>query len=426
MLATLDKLYRACKNGNDKVVSEILSVSTDLDINKAGNDGKTALFHAINERCVNTTRQLLQHNANPHKASFISYHRDRSSVQLVACDEPPIVTAARVGSLEILQLLMEHSVNPDGQSECHSHISGVKVRDKTALHFACEHHDVQMVSLLLNRGADVNIEDRQNELPIHIAVRCRDCPKQSEIVKMLCEHGTDVNLPNKIACPPLYLAAFYGCLRKVEMLMLYGADVDNLCERDSSYGSALHIAAVKDRLPLAELLIKHNVLLNQVNGAGYSPLELNMSVLNQSSIAPLLIYHGARMSANVSGDYTLLATCIRAIRLDCESLAKLMVYAGYNLNRDHWLRPREVQSQLLERGEVIPNIAIPSGRVERLCDWLHLQQTNPLSLADLGRIRIRESLAENRDGKSIVPSIAKLPLPSAIRQFLLLTEFVTF
>ena len=420
----MDKLHRACKAGNEKVVAGILASSTDLDIDKAGNDGKTALYHTINERGVNTTRQLLEHNVNTQKSSFISYHRDRSSVQLIACDEPPVVTAARVGSVEIMQLLLEHDVNPDAQSDCHSHISGVKAKDKTALHFACEHQNVQMVSLLLENGADVNIEDRQNELPIHIAVRCKVCPEQNEIVKMLCERGSDVNLPNKIACPPLYLAAFYGCLTKVQMLILYGADPNNLCERESSYGSALHIASLKDRLPLAELLIENNVQLNRVNGSSYTPLQLNMTAHNRSAIASLLIYHGADMSGRDKYEYTLMASCIRTIRLDCESLARLMVYAGYDLNPDHWLRPIDVQSQLLEEGEDIPNISIPSGRVQQLCDWLHQQQTNTLSLLDLCRISIRKELCDANGGRSIVPAIGKLPLPTAIKDFLLLSEFM--
>ena len=68
--------------------------------------------------------------------------------------------------------------------------------------------------------------NKTGELPIHKAVRCRDCEKQSEILRHLCEHGSDINHVNKIDCSPLYLATFYGCLNKVHTLLLYGADLD--------------------------------------------------------------------------------------------------------------------------------------------------------------------------------------------------------
>ena len=57
-------------------------------------------------------------------------------------------------------------------------------------------------------------------------MRCRDCEKQSEILRHLCEHGSDINHVNKIDCSPLYLATFYGCLNKVHTLLLYGADLN--------------------------------------------------------------------------------------------------------------------------------------------------------------------------------------------------------
>ena len=68
--------------------------------------------------------------------------------------------------------------------------------------------------------------NKTGELPIHKAVRCRDCEKQSEILRHLCEHGSDINHVNKIDCSPLYLATFYGCLNKVHTLLLYGADIN--------------------------------------------------------------------------------------------------------------------------------------------------------------------------------------------------------
>ncbi|XP_064395739.1 uncharacterized protein LOC135342805 [Halichondria panicea] len=40
------------------------------------------------------------------------------------------------------------------------------------LHWACDRGNLNMVKLLVKRGADVNIEDTDNQTPLHYAVSC--------------------------------------------------------------------------------------------------------------------------------------------------------------------------------------------------------------------------------------------------------------
>lgn len=370
---------------------------------------------------------LLKYGANIHQASFVSYHRDFVGSQLSCCDEVPIITAARVGSVDIVLTLLEAGANPNVQSLCHAHNGGMKVtNDKTALHFACEHADEEMVILLLRYHASVNIHDKQKELPLHIAVRCKQCPKQNSIIKALCSRCSDVNAVNKIECSPLYLASFYGCNTKVELLLSHGANIDQCSERESSYGTALHIAAVKDRSALACLLISLGAKLALRNGQQYTPLQLNINTHSSSEIALLLIFHGANMDGVDKFGYTVLGACIRNMRLDCERLARLAVCAGYDLRQDKWLHLMDNDHTTREATQCeisdIPEIPIPSGRVLKLCRWLRLRQANASALTDLCRIVIRKVLSTSVDGCSIVARVEQLPLPTSVKGFLLLKE----
>lgn len=236
-------------------------------------------------------------------------------------------------------------------------------------------------------------------------------------------------------CTPLYLATFYGCYRKMNLLLMYGANVNKLCLRENSYGSPLHVAAAKDRLDLADLLISYGSQLNLKNALQCTPLQLNINLLSRSDVVQYLVYHGAQVNGVDQWGYTVLAACIRNMRLDCEHLSRLFVYAGYKLWIDQWLRPQNkryaiVLPESLRRppndegddddGEFhVPDIPIPRGRVQDLCDWLLRKQNNPHHLVDVCRISIRQHIQDAMEGRSIVSCVDSLPLPQQLRDFVL-------
>jgi len=253
----------------------------------------------------------------------------------------------------------------------------------------------------------------------------------------------------------LYLSALYGCTANVDVLLRHGAGVNSGCSTAGGHGCALHVAAYKDRLELASLLVAHGACVNHVNAPGLTPLQLNVAVHSRSEIAPLLVYHGARMEGRDRNGRTLLATCIHNLRLDCESLAVLMVQAGYDLRHDLWLGPDYApdsdqdslefrppadpapatrpmsRSGIRNRSDaaarpaasaLVPPVTIPEGRVRRLCDWLRTKQETPRSLSESCRVVLRHHLSECSGGRTIVPYIYRLPLPTAIKNFVLLKD----
>lgn len=103
-----EKFVKACRSGRVHDVEQlVLSSPTAIEVNQPSNDRKTALFHAITARSLPLVRFLLKCGSSVHKRSFVFFRLDCSAFNFESCDEPPLVTAARVGSTDILRCLLQ-------------------------------------------------------------------------------------------------------------------------------------------------------------------------------------------------------------------------------------------------------------------------------------------------------------------------------
>jgi ankyrin repeat protein len=72
----------------------------------------------------------------------------------------------------------------------------------SALHYAVMKGEMPLVSLLLQRGADVNSRTKSGTTPLHTAVLYR----RTEIAEYLLDKGADVNAKSAGGTTPLGLA----------------------------------------------------------------------------------------------------------------------------------------------------------------------------------------------------------------------------
>jgi ankyrin repeat protein len=87
---------------------------------------------------------------------------------------------------------------------------------------------LNIVELLVQKGADLNVQDHNSRTPLHLA--CSG--GHLNIVELLVQKGADLNVQDSYSRTPLHLACSGGHLNIVELLVQKGADL-NVQDKDS-------------------------------------------------------------------------------------------------------------------------------------------------------------------------------------------------
>jgi len=122
-----------------------------------------------------------------------------------------------------------------------------KLYGNTALVVASKYGYTEIVKLLLEAGADVNVKNKDGETALMKA----SYNGYTEIVKMLIDAGADVNIKDRYGTTALMLASLYGYTEIVELLIKAGANVNI---KNSYGGTALRWASANGSTKIVELL----------------------------------------------------------------------------------------------------------------------------------------------------------------------------
>jgi len=145
------------------------------------------------------------------------------------------------------------------------------VDERTPLILAAEHGHVEVVTLLLDSGADPNITT-----PLGSALHMAAFRGETDLVKLLVDHGADVSLTIGTGETPLHTAGTFAWLEVAEFLLASGADVN---APDSNGQTPLHCAAnscMPERAPhlVVAAMARHGGDLNAKDNRGKTPLQL--------------------------------------------------------------------------------------------------------------------------------------------------------
>ena len=125
----------------------------------------------------------------------------------------------------------------------------INIQDSNALHEAIIFPEI--AKLLINSGADINIQNKYGDTPLYLALHYR-YPLQ--ISELLINAGADVNIPDKQGTTPLHEASSRGPINMVKKLINNGANVNI----QNEYGTTpLHKAAMHGQLEIVKLLLEH-------------------------------------------------------------------------------------------------------------------------------------------------------------------------
>eukprot|EP00882_Tetradesmus_deserticola_P005938 GHRQ01006253.1.p1 GENE.GHRQ01006253.1~~GHRQ01006253.1.p1 ORF type:complete len:377 (+),score=136.97 GHRQ01006253.1:295-1425(+) len=135
------------------------------------------------------------------------------------------------------------------------------------------------------RGVDLDAADGNGLRPLHLAA----ITNRLEIVKLLIDKGANPTKQDDEGDVPLHWAATKGHTEMMEMLMDRGSAVD---AGNKGGWTALHRAALTGRLPACRLLLRRGAGLNSITKDGRTALHL-AALQNQLGVMELLLGLGA-------------------------------------------------------------------------------------------------------------------------------------
>jgi ankyrin repeat protein len=162
--------------------------------------------------------------------------------------------------------------------------------DQTALFYAINNANLDVVRLLLTRGSNPNITDRYGRNALLYAIFCLQKKSHDEIyyaiIELLLEHAANPNMKDVLGLTALMYAEYNQ--KVVELLLTHGAD-PNI--KDSKGETALHHAI--DNSTVLRLLLEHGANPNIKDGYGDTVLTRAIDNSTNFDVLQLLLDHGA-------------------------------------------------------------------------------------------------------------------------------------
>ncbi|CAL1283118.1 unnamed protein product [Larinioides sclopetarius] len=229
-------LHYAALRGNVFATEELLK-SSKINAETSDKQEMTALHCAANYNSPDVVEILLNANAHPE-----------------ATDEnlsTPLHLAATTGSEVIIKLLL-NAVEKKGDSESlRKYIDEKNLSGNTALHLAVIKGHLDIVEVLLNKGADVKSTFDNSSHPLHLAAVSGNV----DIVKCLLKHGAAVNCVNNFGETPLHKAAAFNASEVIDFLLKNGADIES---HDNAHFTPLLVAVAEGHVDAIKVLLKSN------------------------------------------------------------------------------------------------------------------------------------------------------------------------
>lgn len=186
------------------------------------------------------------------------------------CYSRPLFLAAYCGHEDIVRHLVSRGVNVNvtGYTIKINENSEDSLRSTgdTALQIAAYKHNQVIVEILLEHGADVNLQSGDYGNPLQVAAYSGD----KAVVETLLQHGADVNLQGGKHGTALNAAAGAGNKAIVEILLKGGAEKSLV---GGDYGTALHAAAYSGQEEIFDLFLTPDVNVNRRAGSFETVLQ---------------------------------------------------------------------------------------------------------------------------------------------------------
>ncbi|XP_071247046.1 caskin-1-like isoform X4 [Salvelinus alpinus] len=216
------------------------------------------LLQAVKTEDLLTVQKLLQ-RPRPGKAKLLGSAK-RVNVNFQDTDGfAPLHHAALSGNLELISLLLESQ-------------AAVDIRDQKGmrpLHYAAWQGKAEPMKTLLKSGSSVNGQSDEGQIPLHLSAQ----HGHYDVSEMLLQHQSNPCIVDNAGKTPLDLACEFGRVGVVQLLLN-----SNMCvallelkpgdSTDPNGTSPLHLAAKNGHIDIIRLLIQSGIDINRQTKAG--------------------------------------------------------------------------------------------------------------------------------------------------------------
>ena len=251
----LTALLLAVREGHLDAVRALLAAGAQ--VNLASVDGSSPLLVAVQNGFYDIGRVLLEHGADVNLRNQKGWTPLYLSVKNRNPETTAIPAPDRGGALEFIQTLLERHANPNSQikvdTEIHQGMTAAWLKEAgaTALLRAAVCGDLTVVKMLLDHGADPLLATFDHTTPLMAAsgvgwadglFREYSEDQTLEVVKILQERGSEVNLANDHGITALHGAAYKGANKVIQFLVDRGA---NLAAQDKGEDYGFGVSSIR-------------------------------------------------------------------------------------------------------------------------------------------------------------------------------------
>lgn len=239
------------RQGNWQAARSLIN-QHDYGVNIFDSDGNAPLHVAIMNGHVDAVRDLLNFNANPN----LMNEGGETPLTLTV-----IYSNNSQRTREILKLLLNiRRIDLNFPNE----------EGERAIHIVAYNGKVDLVRILIDRGASLNFLDHNDNNALHHATMNYSSPRTEETVEFLLSRGVNPDARNMQGNTALHNAADSGRTNLIKSLLRMMAD-ENIQNGDGN--TPLHIAAMNGNIEVVRLFVYYGAELT-INNAGYSAADL--------------------------------------------------------------------------------------------------------------------------------------------------------
>uniref|UniRef100_A0A8C6Q3P4 Ankyrin 3 n=1 Tax=Nothobranchius furzeri TaxID=105023 RepID=A0A8C6Q3P4_NOTFU len=300
-------LHIASLAGQTEVVKEL--VTNGANVNAQSQNGFTPLYMAAQENHLEVVRFLLENSASQSIATedgftplavALQQGHDQVVSLLLENDTkgkvrlPALHIAARKDDTKAAALLLQNDHNADVESKMM--VNRTTESGFTPLHIAAHYGNINVATLLLNRGAAVDFMARNDITPLHVAAKRGN----SNMVKLLLDRGSKIDAKTKDGLTPLHCGARSGHEQVVDILLDRGAPI---LSKTKNGLSPLHMATQGDHLNCVQLLLQHDVPVDDVTNDYLTALHV-AAHCGHYKVAKLIVDKKANPNAKALNGFT--------------------------------------------------------------------------------------------------------------------------